>query len=99
MHLLELPLSILKYNDRDHDERFVIFTEHQGYVRRGNFTPAGSIEGGEIVFNQAARDEIVSAFRGDRFNQLVNEINSQPPEEESNPNGGHTGPEALQNDV
>lgn len=96
LYILELPVSILNYNDRGYDERFVLFTEHQGYVRRGNFTPAGSTEGGEIVFNQAARDNIVAAFNGTRFNDLATTVNTQPEEEESNPNGGHTGPEELQ---
>jgi len=74
LRTMELPTNILGDGDIGYDDRFIFFTEKGGFVRRGEFIPAGEVDHGEVVFNIEARDDVIAAFRGERFNALAAEI-------------------------
>ena len=71
---MELPTNILGDGDIGYEDRFIFFTEKGGFVRRGEFIPAGEVDHGEVVFNIEARDDVIAAFRDERFNALAAEI-------------------------
>jgi len=92
LRTMELPTNILGDGDIGYEDRFIFFTEKDGFVRRGEFMPAGEVEHGEIVFNIEAREDVIAAFRGERFNTLADEIEQDYDERdnstESDPNSG-----------
>ncbi|PSW06523.1 hypothetical protein [Photobacterium lipolyticum] len=75
MFVLELPTKILGLGDYDYYERFILLTEYQGAVRRGEYIPAGTVEHDELAFNKSAADSIVAAFSDSLFDELVTEFN------------------------
>lgn len=74
MYVMELPPVIVGEGDMDYEDRFIFFTEKDGYVRRGEFVPEGNVEHGEVVFNQTATTNILEAFNNSHFDQLSDEI-------------------------
>ncbi|MBL4797748.1 MAG: hypothetical protein JKY50_10055 [Oleispira sp.] len=57
-----LPPVFAQQGDFDSDEFSQFFTVDDGFVRRGGVQPAGTRENDEWVFNDTARDQILSAF-------------------------------------
>lgn len=59
----EIPESVREEGDFDTDERYVVFTEHDGLVRRGEKVSEGEVlETGELLINNIAKNNLLAAF-------------------------------------
>ena len=79
--VMELPTNVVHFGDLDYRDRFIFLTELDGFVRRGEYVPAGEVEHGEVVFNIEAKEEIIAAFLGERFNTLETHLEQDFAEE------------------
>ncbi|WP_323813629.1 hypothetical protein [Cellvibrio sp. NN19] len=58
-----IPESVLAVGDFDSDEHYVVFTVHDGLVRRGDKADEGeTLETGTLVLNGAAKNNLLAAF-------------------------------------
>ncbi|MGF1761548.1 hypothetical protein L4D76_27310 [Photobacterium sagamiensis] len=90
MFVLELPTKILGLGDYDYYERFILLTEYQGAVRRGEYIPAGTVEHDELAFNKSAADSIVAAFSETLYDELVAKFNKDTSDGNESPDGSET---------
>jgi len=72
--VMELPPIVIGEGDLDFRDRFIFFTEKDGFVRRGEFIPAGDIDHGEVVFNVTGKEDVIAAFSATHFNALNQEL-------------------------
>lgn len=79
--VMELPPIVVGMGDLDYRDRFIFFTEKDGFVRRGEFAPEGAVEHGEVVFNQVAKADILEAFGHQHFDMIAEEIADHHAEE------------------
>lgn len=66
-----LPPVFAEQGDFEADERAQFFTVEGGVLRRGGIAPAGDDGDSEWVFNDAARDQIKTAFHYDLLQDLA----------------------------
>ena len=57
-----IPDVFAEHGDIRREERAQFFAVHEGYVRNGHIEPADEHSDNEWVFNNAARDQILTAF-------------------------------------
>lgn len=68
--MLELPRMVQLHRDAEEKTAYLFFTEHNGYVRRGEWTPAGARES-VMAFNSAAI-EALKTMMAERANRQAN---------------------------
>jgi hypothetical protein len=80
--VMELPTNILSDAGIGYEDRFIFFTEKDDYVRRGEYVPVGEVEKGEVVFNVSAKEDVLAAFNGTRFDDTAAQIGERHQEEQ-----------------
>jgi hypothetical protein len=82
IRLMELPVNVLGDGNFDYRDRFIFFTEKDEFLRRGHFSPADTVEHGEVVFNIAAKNDIVDAFDNTRFDEIASHLTQREEQKE-----------------